>query len=102
MKALFELGTNNSYKKEVLGNNLREHINSSTFQIHGLLPRSNQQLVVKAYEKELKALGDTSAENPTVQMWKNELFDIDDQRFVFGPLPLVGPFSLSTKREVNV
>jgi hypothetical protein len=30
MKAFFELGTNNSYKKEVLGSNLAQYINSGT------------------------------------------------------------------------
>ncbi|KAF8609562.1 P-loop containing nucleoside triphosphate hydrolase protein [Ceratobasidium sp. AG-I] len=70
MKALFELGTDNSYKKEVLSNNLSEHINST-------------------YEKEMNALGDVSGEKPMVQIWKSESFDMEDQRSVFEPLPLL-------------
>lgn len=37
----------------------------------------------------MNALGDTSGEKPTVQMWKSESFDMEDQRAVFEPLPLV-------------
>ena len=42
-------------------------------------------------------LGDTSGEKPTVQMWKSESFDIEDQRSIFDPLPLVS-FLLAYKR----
>ncbi|KAG9087467.1 hypothetical protein FRC07_012819, partial [Ceratobasidium sp. 392] len=69
MNALFELGTNNLYKKEVIGSDLEQYINA-------------------AYEAEMKKLGDTSGEKPEIQLWKNDLFDDQDQQAIFQPLLL--------------
>jgi hypothetical protein len=41
------------------------------------------------YETEMKNLGDISSEKPEIQMWKNDLFDHQDQQSIFQPLPLV-------------
>ncbi|QRW05507.1 ABC transporter [Ceratobasidium sp. AG-Ba] len=70
MNALFELGTDNSYKKEVLGGNLSRY-------------------VLNEYEREMKELGDISGEKPEVQLWKNEAFSSQDQQSIFQPLPLL-------------
>ncbi|QRV76605.1 hypothetical protein RhiJN_04620 [Ceratobasidium sp. AG-Ba] len=70
MNALFELGTDNSYKKEVLGGNLSRY-------------------VLNEYEREMKELGDISGEKPEVQLWKNEAFSSQDQQSILQPLPLL-------------
>ncbi|KAG8704356.1 hypothetical protein FRC09_003602 [Ceratobasidium sp. 395] len=81
MNALFDLGTNNSYKKEVLGSDLGQYINTE-------------------YEAEIKQLGDTSGGKPELQLWKNGLFDDQDQQSIFQPLPLM-VFAYRSLRSVH-
>ncbi|KAG9098266.1 hypothetical protein FS749_004253 [Ceratobasidium sp. UAMH 11750] len=69
MDALFDLGTNADYKKEVIADNLEGYINSQ-------------------YDKDMKDLGDTPTQDPYEQISNRSLFTYGDFDALFDSLPL--------------
>ncbi|QRV75056.1 ABC transporter [Ceratobasidium sp. AG-Ba] len=69
MEAVFDLGTNSEYKKEVIADNLEGYINSQ-------------------YNKDLKDLGDTPTQDPYEQMSSRSFWGYDDFDSLFESLPL--------------
>ncbi|KAG8702475.1 hypothetical protein FRC09_004717 [Ceratobasidium sp. 395] len=69
MDALFDLGTDADYKKEVIADNLEGYINSQ-------------------YDKDLKDLGDTPTQDPYEQLSNRALFEYGDFDAFIDSLPL--------------
>ncbi|KAG8736512.1 hypothetical protein FRC10_009223 [Ceratobasidium sp. 414] len=71
MNALFDLGTDVDYKKEVIADNLEGYINSQ-------------------YDKDMKDLGDTATQDPFEQISNRTFLSYSDFDSLFDSLPLAG------------